>query len=188
MKADLEDIPQSFYSFETKEPFSHCIECKKELDEQTDYIIEKAMRRYPNFSATDTLFDYAMCMDCALEMRKSLSVSSRKKMDEFFQPYFQKISVAMHSAHTQSVEEQLSKCLITEKDIRTVKEYQIYAVCRGKKINRSVPAYMISEEAIEQILPLLSNETTDFLNGFFERHFNPDPSMLEPIGPKLILV
>jgi hypothetical protein len=182
------EIPEIFYSFESKAPFRNCIQCEKELDEHTDYVIEKAMRRYPGFTASDTIFDYAMCMSCAFTMRNELSIRSRETMDQYFRPYMQKLQVKAMSGELHDTEQSLAKCIVTEKSIEEINEYQIYAFCRGNKLNLSVPTYMVSEDAIEQLLPLLSKETTDFLNGFFDKHFSPDPSLMEPIGPKLILV
>lgn len=188
MQQEPGDIPEIFHSFETKKPFAICINCERELDDHTDYVIEKAMRRYPGFEATDTIFDYAMCMSCAFEMRNELSAVSRQTMDEFFMPYMQKLQQQIHAGHISDPMHSVTKCLVTDKPLDEIKEYQIYAFCRGQKMNPSVPAYMVSEEAIEQVLPLLSKETTDFLNGFFDKHFSPDPSLMEPVRPKLILV
>jgi hypothetical protein len=187
MKNELVEIPEVFYSFESNQPFTQCIECEKALDENTDYVIEKAFKRYSGFSAVDTIFDYAMCMSCALHLRESLSMDSRKKMDEYFLPHFHKLH-QRSVPHAINIDVALSSCLITETRLEDINEYQIYAFCRGNKLNTAVSPYMISEAAVEQMLPLLSNETTDFLNGYFDKHFSPDPSMLEPMGPKLILV
>lgn len=188
MNNEFEKIPEIFHSFESKKPFSHCLQCSRLLDDKTDYVIEKAMKRYPGYEATDTLFDYAMCMSCAFEMRNELSIDSRKTMDSFFQPHFEKLQKQSIDTKVKSVAELLSSCLITNQKIEEIGEFQVYAFCRGNKINRSIPPYMISESAIELVLPLISAETTNFLNGFFDKHFSPDPSILEPIRPKLILV
>ena len=184
----LQDIPEEFYEFESQQPFHNCIECGKKLDGQTPYMIEKALRKYPGYTAIDTIIDYAICMDCAMEMRNSLSVHSREQMDAFFSQHMSKLEFARKEDGSIDVDKCLSKCLVTGKSVGEMKEYQIYALCQGDKLSDMVPPYLVSEEAIEMLLPLLSSETTDFLTGFLNKHFSPDPSIMEPIGPKLILV
>ena len=38
-------------------------------------------------------------------------------------------------------------------------------------------------KAIEEIIPLISNNTQDMLNDFYNRHLNPDPEMFVPKQP-----
>ena len=175
-----EEIAQEFHSFETGKPFSNCIECERALDESTSYIVEKAIKQYDGYAAKDTLFDYAICMSCAQKMQNELSANSRLKMSEFLMPHLTKL--------TQASNDSLEKCLVTGKPIRETGEYQIYAFFRGSELVSEIPPYAISEEAVEMMLPLLSKETTDFLDGFFKKHFSPDPSLMEPVGPKILLV
>lgn len=183
-----QDIPKIFYEFKTQEPFHHCIECNRTLGATDDYMIEKAFRRYPGFSAVDTIIDYAICMNCALEMRNSLSIHSRQVMDGFFAEHLSKLTAMTNENGVVDVDQCLSRCLVTGKKVADINEYQVYALCKGNQLSDMVPPYMISEEAVEMLLPLLSKETTDFLNGFMNKHFSPDPSIMEPIGPKLILI
>ena len=49
------------------------------------------------------------------------------------------------------------------------------------------PPYLISGEVMEDILPLLSGKTINEMNGFFNKHFSPDPSFFEP-SPQVLLV
>lgn len=182
-----DEIPKEFYSFETNQPFERCIECNKFLlDGDTDYIIEKAFKSYEGYTATDTVFDYALCMDCADRMRKEISKESWKKMMQYFQDNMD----LMHrfGMQNQSPVEGLNACLIKKTKIQDCSEYQIYAQCRGKKLNVENPPYMLSGEVMEELLPLLSDQTIDEMNGFMNKHFSPDPSLMEPTPPRLILM
>ena len=87
----------------------------------------------------------------------------------------------------QSAEENLSRCMIKRKRVQDCSEYQVFAHCIGSKINNANPPYMISGEVMEELIPILSDATIDEMNGFFNKHFSPDPSFFEPT-PKLILV
>ncbi|MEO1253715.1 MAG: hypothetical protein AAFY41_02340 [Bacteroidota bacterium] len=181
------NIPSSFYSFETNEPFDRCIECEKYLlDDETEYIIEKAVKNYKGYSAKDTVFDYAICMDCAERMKNEISKESWAQMMR----YFQENMDLQHrmSMYGRSPEEGLKNCMIKKTNIESCGEYQIYAHCKGGKLNMDNPPYMISGEVIEELLPLLSDQTIDEMNGFMNKHFSPDPSLMEPNPPSLILI
>lgn len=180
------NIPPEFYSFDTKAPFDRCIECEKYLlDEETEYLIEKAVKTYEGYDAKDVVFDYAICVDCADRMRKQISKESWKSMMKYFE---ENIDLE-ERVRLQSLppEEGLKQCMIKKKRVIDCREYQVYAQCRGTKLNMENPPYMISGEVIDELLPLLSDTTIDEMNGFFNKHFAPDPSFFEPT-PKLILV
>ena len=181
------DIPKEFYSFETNQPFERCIECGKYLlHGDTEYIIEKAVKSYEGYSAKDTVFDYAICMDCAERMRNEISKESWEQMMRYFQENMdmqQRLEM-----QGKSPEEGLKNCMIKKTNIINCREYQIYAHCRGGKLNMENPPYMISGEVMEELLPLLSEKTIDEMNGFMNKHFSPDPSLMEPTPPSLILI
>ena len=180
------EIPEEFYSFETNAPFDRCIECNKYLlEEGTEYLIEKALKRYEGYEAKDVIFDYAICLDCADKLRKEISKESWKSMMDYFQNNLD-IKERLEMAN-QSPEENLKKCMIKKTSIKDCHEYQVFAHCNGSKLNMQNPPYMISGEVMEELIPLLSESTIDEMNGFFNRHFSPDPSFFEPT-PKLILV
>ncbi len=181
------DIPKEFYSFETDQPFERCIECEKYLlDDDTEYIIEKAVKSYEGYSAKDTVFDYAICMDCADRMRNDISKESWQQMMNYFQQNMDfQFRMEMHG---RPPEEGLKNCMIKKTEMEDCLEYQIYAHCRGGKLNMENPPYMISGEVMEELLPLLSDKTIDEMNGFMNKHFSPDPSLMEPTPPRLILI
>ena len=181
------NIPKDFYSFETNAPFERCIECEKFLlDDETEYIIEKAVKNYEGYSAKDVVFDYAICMDCAERMRKEISKDSWEKMMQYFQ---ENMNVQNRlEMQENDPRENLKKCMIKNTEVDHCREYQIYAHCKGGKLNMQNPPYMISGEVIEELLPLLSDKTIDEMNGFMNKHFSPDPSLMEPTPPRLILL
>ncbi|MEQ6168376.1 hypothetical protein AAOE16_14370 [Ekhidna sp. MALMAid0563] len=180
-------IPKDFYSFETNAPFDTCIECEKYLlDDDTEYIIEKAVKNYEGYSAKDVVFDYAICMDCAEKMRKEISKESWEMMMKYFQDNMDIQSRL--EMQEKAPEENLRNCMIKKTDVERCSEYQIYAHCKGKSLNLDNPPYMISGEVMEELLPLLSNKTIDEMNGFMNKHFSPDPSLMEPTPPSVIFI
>ncbi len=181
------DIPKEFYSFETNTPFERCIECNKYLlNEGTEYIIEKAIRNYDGYSAKDTVFDYAICLQCADRMRKEISKESWESMIQYFQDNMD----LMTRLEMQDLapEETIKKCMVKKTAIDDCQEYQIYAYCNGDRLNMENPPYMISGAVMDELLPLLSESTIDEMNGFMNKHFSPDPSIMEPVPPRILLV
>lgn len=188
MDQDKKDeiIPKDFYSFETGAPFTECIECGKDLMDGQPYLIEKAFRNHAEYGVKDTIFDYALCMNCAESLKNEMSKESVDALMKFFgerMDYYHQLERASKPAM-----ENISTCMISGKNVDDCAEYQIYAYCINNTLSDQLPPYMISGEVMDEILPLLSKKTTDDLNGFFNKHFSPDPSLMEPIGPKFVLV
>jgi len=78
-------IPESFYSEETDAPFETCLVCERPLLEpETEYLIEKAYRRYPEFEVQETIFEYALCIDCHEDVVDSFSESSQEQCEAYF--------------------------------------------------------------------------------------------------------
>lgn len=181
-----ESIPKDFHSFETGLPFRNCIECEKDLMDGEPYLIEKAFKHHIEYGVKDTVFDYAICMSCAEDLKNEMSEESLAALMKFFSDRLD-FQTQIQRANF-SAEENINTCLISGKPSGECQEYQIYAYCINDKISGHMPPYMISGEIMEEIIPILSKKTTDDLNGFFNKHFSPDPSLMEPIGPRLVLV
>ncbi|WP_258102937.1 hypothetical protein [Marinoscillum sp. MHG1-6] len=185
----LKPIPREFYSASTGVLFAHCIECDKNLlDGDTEYLIEKAVKNYPGYDAQDTIFDYAICLSCAHQMHSKMSAESLNKIQDYF-------NENIDFAHKQQLMEQgqaemmTQTCMIKGTPRDGSSEFQLYAHCKGNQLVMGNPPYMISGEAMEEIIELLSESTKDELGGFFNKHFSPDPDLFENPTPKrLILV
>ncbi|MEM6737934.1 MAG: hypothetical protein AAF620_17885 [Bacteroidota bacterium] len=181
-----ESIPSEFYSFESNSLFENCIECEKYLlDDGTEYLIEKSIKNYKGFEAKDVVFDYAICLDCAEKLRQEISSESWEKMTSYFQENLD-LSERIEMT-TKSIDEHLKNCIIKKINVSECYEYRVFAHCNGKRLNMQNPPYTISGEVMDELLPLLSDKTIDEMNGFFNKHFSPDPSLFEPT-PSLILI
>ncbi len=179
MGQKLQDIPKEFYSFDTGAPFTQCIECERLLTDDVDYMIEKSVRNYRGFNATDVIFDYAICLVCVDEMKKNLSSQSLQAIHTYFMEHFD-------SENHMAVG--IDHCLVSKKSREECEEYQLYALCQGAHLSEIQPPYMISGEVIDELLPLLSKATSDNLDGFFNKHFSPDPSLMAPTPPRPLLI
>ncbi len=173
------DIPQKFNNSLTEHPFEHCKMCKKELlESESEYIIEKAYRKFVDDKGEQLLFEVAICLECASGMRSTLSKESVSNIQGFF---FKK---AMERKVTRSnsenfTEDPLGECLLNGKLIEDMEEYQIYAHCKGRKIAAQGGYYLLSDDIIETIQSLLSKETKDELQRFSDENFGIPPELQE---------
>ncbi|MFC2129854.1 hypothetical protein ACFLSQ_00310 [Bacteroidota bacterium] len=186
----LIEIPELFQSYESGGKFSECLVCKKNLlEENTHYLVEKAIRNYPEMNSKDVIFEYAMCFECADKLKDELSEESFKKITEYFEK-----NVDLNKRFQESVnfgddyQEYISNCMVTNQSINELNEYAIEAHCIGDKMALSFMPYMISEQAMDGIADLLSNKTLNFLNGFMDDYFAYPPEFRELFTRRLILI
>ena len=175
-------IPTEFFSDVTGKEISNCIQCEKFLLKQgTTYLIEKSIKRYPNSDATSTIFEYAICQECAMEWREKLSKDSAEKIDQFMGKY---LSPELYDNNEvlrkgADISQWINKCLVTGKAITDSQEYQIACMCDGKQIIYGQLPYMISGEVMEQISELLSAETKEEMDGFMDKLYTGPPELKE---------
>ena len=176
------DITPEFLKSDTQTPFDSCLVCAKDvISSGEDYFIERIMRKVPDFGVTETLFEYAMCMDCASNMKEEISEESMKSIEAFF------ILLIMSIDPFDRLINPLEKCLLTGKRIDDSLEFSYHAHCRGTEILESIFPYAVSDEAMDQISELLSKETLDELNDFKGKYFNGPPEIAALINPKRLL-
>ncbi len=79
--------------------------------------------------------------------------------------------------------------LFNGNEIDKMKEYQVVAQFKGKQMLLNTPPIIIGEDAMKQMSGLLSDKTTDEMNGFRDKFLGPSPEIEELIhGKKLILL
>ncbi len=176
-------IPDEFYSMNTGAPFDKCLDCERNLLEPgVFYVIEKAIRQYPNFTAKDVLFECAICLNCAERIKNELSKESLKSMITYYE------SKVLYSPHMKQ-SPVLSKCVVSGKPKEELLNYQINALCEGENLSDLQAPYLVSGEVVEEMSDLLSDETRNFLEDYQNQHMGP-PEWLEdiPSGGKFVLI
>jgi len=184
-------IPEIFYSDANGKPFNKCIDCNKSLPgNDVEYIIEKAYKKYKEFNTDDTIFEYAICLDCAEKLFRSFSEQSRKAIDDYFEENID-IEARLIAAGKKEdfvIEDYISKCMIKGLPVEDLDEYQLVCYCKGDKISMIRPPYMISGAASDEVMQLLSNKTTDILNGFTDDFIGIPPEFKDLLKDKPVLV
>jgi len=185
------EIPSIFYSDENSKPFSHCVSCDKYLLQTgTLYVIEKAIKRYEKFNTTDTIFEYAMCLDCYSKVCKSFSDTSKTKMQDYFD---RNVDLgarrkALLEKNVLKMDEWVSKCIIKGTSVKEVSQYQICCQCDGRDLLLGLSPFMISGEAVDEIANLLSNKTLGEIDGFIGEFFPWPPELKKNLRDQPVFV
>lgn len=184
------DIPNEFHSDETKDLINRCQICDKELiTSESNYIIEKIIKNYNNTELSATLFELAICLPCAEEMRKSLSEESKNKILDYF---MQKADLTLRREKLLKEKFDLSAwistCIFKNKSIYELGEYHLFAHCRGDQMIIDTMPYMVSFEAEDEMQELLSEETKRELDDFMRRNFRFPPEFEDIFKDKPLLV
>ncbi len=173
-------VPKTFHSFASGKPFDRCVVCEKHLLENgTQYVVEKAIKKYPGFGAQDVIYEYAMCIGCTTRMREALSGESLVVIDQYFDARVNLVERRNRMLRTAglNVEAWLSHCLLTGTPREDLSEYQLYAHCDGPDMLFSYLPYMISAQALSDLSDLISAETKDILDDFIDEHFGLPPEL-----------
>ncbi|WP_210486487.1 hypothetical protein [Rufibacter aurantiacus] len=189
---EFEPIPPDFHCGASGQPFQTCIACERHLlQDGVSYLVEKAVRFYPQDGMLDTVLEYAMCVPCAQQMREELSVESRSKIDAYFSEHVDLVArreALLSLPNPLQLENWLSHCIVTGTPREACKEYQIYAQCEGKDLLYTYMPYMISGEAMEEIQRLISPHTRQILDDFMDTHFGLPPELRALLQDRLILI
>lgn len=183
-------IPPIFWSDAEAAPFENCINCQCDLlSGEQPYMIEKAVRGFDGEKVSSTLFEYAVCINCAQEMNMKLSPQSKQRIEAYFRAHvnFQERFKRLHDQNDQAW---LEECLIHQKGVSQDGECQLYALCQGNELIFHEFPYMIRAEALDEMMDLISAETLRQLDDFKDDLIDGPPELKELFekgGPKVLL-
>nr|WP_319398047.1 hypothetical protein [uncultured Carboxylicivirga sp.] len=160
-------IPEIFHSSNSKTPFTHCKVCNKDIILSGEpYIIEKAFGQDLVKGKRDMIFEVAYCMNCVQEINESLSEESREKIQSYFtsKTDIDKRDAELKKYELFETDIWLQNCIVKNKSIDEIDEFQIYALCYADQMLFHKAPYMVCGEAIDEVMDLLSNKSLDILN------------------------
>ena len=185
-------IPSLFYSTDTDKPFTNCVSCEKFLlQPKSPYVIEKAIKQYPEYKTTDVIFEYAMCMECYQNINESLSIESKSNIEQYFTENVdlgdRRKSLLKNKEF--SINDWTSNCIIKGTHISELTEYQIACQCDGEYLLFTHMPFIIGNIALDEMMQLLSNKTIGEIGGFYDKFFSPDPDIKKLFDePKFVLL
>ncbi len=165
-------IPSLLHNEDEKQPHQNCRICNKDLMNGEMYAIQKVFKNYPGQEKAQVLFDFAMCQQCMMEARAELSVESRMRIDRFMMDGLQGLESSGENPESRFENKQ---CTISGKPLGESQEYQVMAVCEGDRLMES--PICLSDEILEHIQELLSEQSRDELNRFTENNFGWPPEL-----------
>ncbi len=186
------DIPERFFSDAEGKPFENCKVCNKSLlEDGTSYVVEKAMKTYKGYDFSSTIYEFAICSSCHMEVQKGMSEESMANLQAYYARFMQErrnqpVFIDMSNF---DLDTWLSKCFFKGEHIQDMKEYQLVAQFNGAKMLMNTPPMIIGEAAMGEMAELMSNKTIDDMNGFKEQFLGPSPDIEALIyGKRLIVI
>lgn len=183
-------IPKLFWSDLEGAPFKKCISCQEKLlESKQPYLIEKAVKGFDGERINATLYEYAVCLNCASQMNLKLSVSSRQRMEDFFQS---NVDFEARLQHLKEVDDKewLTECLVHHLPVNEEGECQLFGLCQGDQFIYKEFPYMIRMEALDEMMDLISAETLRELDNFKEELIDGPPELKElfdKVGPRMLI-
>ncbi|MFT5130173.1 MAG: hypothetical protein ACI8W8_003802 [Rhodothermales bacterium] len=185
MIGDDYDIPPILHSEYEGDLFKTCVVCDTALlEDDVEYIIQRAIM--PNGEAIEA----ALCMPCAEELANSYSEESRDVMERFFAERLRLEARFAMLAEGATPEECMDQCLATGMARSELREYHLTAHCRGRRLLlHPTSPFMLDSKVIEELHPLLSEETRRRNDNFRSRYINRMPDFDSILrGPVLMPV
>lgn len=183
-------IPESFYSAETGEPLEECLVCDRSLlNGSTEYLIEKGYRQYEAYDVQETVFEFALCMDCHATMRQSFSESSMRRCQAYLSEHVDLAGRAggLLKAEPTDPSEWTRRCIVHDTPREELDEFQIMAQCQGTEMWLTHLPLLMGGPAMDELGQRLSNETIDELGGFRDEHFGLPPELKHDLqGPVVV--
>jgi hypothetical protein len=154
------------------------------------YVIEKAVRNFKKFNTSDTLFEYALCMDCEEAIWDAISNSSAEKLEEYYSKnidYHGRIR-KFENLEPKDLHLMTSNCLIKDISTQDADEYILVAFCQNEHIIVHYAPYMICGEAMDEVAQLLSNKTLGIIDDFIGRNLSVPPEFEVKDKPRMAFV
>lgn len=178
-------LPKLFQPFLEDHPFEHCLVCECDLlQDDLHYLIEKA------YQGTEVIFEYALCVSCAMAMRAELSPESLQRMQDQFEnsQNLEARRTRLAKLPTREIEPWIDTCVITGTSRHETDSYQLCAHCVGRELVLTDLPFMISAAAMNEMSALLSKKTRDSLDDFTDQYLGLPPELREVFDDLPVLI
>ena len=193
------EIPREFWSEYLERPFEACVQCESPLlsSDWTGYVIQK------HVVAGETVFEMAMCVDCARRMKEELSEQSQQSINEFIrlaperrrrEADARSIPVADQTGRSQEDiladhswrwrDRAMSNCAICAKLQSECHRYSFGTACLSAGVLTGLPGsedlgspFLICDECESKVNECISEQTRDAWDRFVEDNFDGPPEL-----------
>lgn len=164
-------VPELFWSLETGKPFAKCTLCGGAiLKPGTNYAIQKS------YNGREPVFECAICLTCDKEIQKQVSKKSMQLVHHYFDEHvdFRGRAEKMLSLHGMDCIRWINECVIKGTPRDDCKEYIICGWCIDEDMAYINMPFLISGEAVDEMMSLLSQQTKGILDGINDQLFGAD--------------
>lgn len=185
-------IPEVFFNSDTGRPFEECLVCGKHLlSPATTYIVEKAIRQIPEYNTHQIIFEYAICLQCAVAMNSAISDESRQRVSDYFtrNVNYERRRELAGGANPLDVNRWLEYCLVKNTRLADVSEYQMVAQCSGNTLHPGEMPFALSADVMDELTELLSPKSLGEMDDWIGSYFTGPPevaALLRKRSPVLI--
>ena len=185
---NLIEIPSDFYNTNLEAPFTHCTVCDNRFTELDTYIVEKACKRV-NKDIVYTLFEYAICLPCGESFNQEMSEDSLIAIQKYMVENANLQSNMKYMAEENpDYKNWLNKCIIKGTEREKLSEYNICGLFLGDKMMLGELPYLMSLEAMEELVEILSKKTKDEMDGFKRKHLDGPPEFEELFNDRPVVM
>lgn len=167
-------IPTKFHSDADGKPFVNCKVCHVDLTSgDIPYAVEKAYKRTSEGEDL-TLFEIAICVDCAEKQSNTMSQESRDFIQKALmkREYLTKRKKIWEKGWDDNWDR---RCFYTDEEIKLNGEYHVVGQFQGSSFLTMNPPIVIGQKMIEYIQENLSPETKREMDDFGKEFLGPDP-------------
>lgn len=180
------NLPDDLLNPDTGEHFTHCLNCGDLLSKcDQGHVVEKAIKRYAD-GHEETIFAYAMCIDCVLEMQQSLSSHSKQRMGQFM--YERTQLNREHQQRPLTFDDRTAHCAVNGTERVDEDEYMLCAHIQNGQLTQGIFPYMLGGRAMDELMMLMSEETLGFLDDFMGKHFTGPPEVSDILKHRPVFV
>lgn len=203
-------IPEEFWSAYLEGPFQSCVDCGVSLsDGKLPYAIQK------HIVAGESVFEMAMCLDCAASLQEEFSQESRQALQERIRVAPERIRRQQESAddpdldqvsesdlpavmaqiegmHRMRLERAMSACALCGTPRTRCHRYSLGTACIGLALLSAGPdvdnlgsPFLICETCELALSECISQQTRDAWNRFVEENFDGPPALA--LDPREVL-
>ena len=173
-------IPKDFYSDVDHKPFTECKVCGCNLSKgEMPYVVEKAFKRTEEGEDL-TLFEMAICIQCAQEQVEKMSTESRAFLQRSLmgEELMKRRAILNENDWENTWRDQ---CILSNKTPRIHDEYHIVGQFLGDELLEDQSPYVIGAEIIEHIQENLSVETKEEWDNFGKQFYGPEDPQLKAL-------
>ncbi|WP_046746090.1 hypothetical protein [Kordia zhangzhouensis] len=178
-------IPEWLYSENTKQPFANCTLCHQNLT-NVKYTICKSFSRLSLEDSFVLNFELVMCQDCSETYSNNFSKETLSAFEKLAKEY-PGLSPNIQIVITDVYKDYLPKpiCAVTKKTMEELYEYELSAYVSENLVIGS--ANLLGEKAIKLLDDCLSDESSGFMDDFFNSLIDLPPEISTILKEKKII-